>query len=274
MGWAAGSGVVPILPYVLLPLLTAALMTFQDPAGDARGDGGYILPQRPALTESMLDLRSFSVQTVTQSGPRTMRLIVGLGEIGNPWQAPSGFSANVSDIFVRTSVGGIRTLGDTGLQVRGSGGWHYHVRVTGFGSTLHAAPTEPGGAATLLEAPSVRVEGTNLVIDTAIPAGRYAYWVTSSVFSPLSPGGVMRPSESTSPLALQAARASGPTPVDVLASADDAQAFTTGTLAPVGETRDRQTLTLVGLGLAGLLLTIWATVQVWRRPASLMRTGQ
>ncbi|MFD1730583.1 glucodextranase DOMON-like domain-containing protein [Deinococcus malanensis] len=203
---------------MLLPLLTAALMTFQDPVGDARGDGGYILPQRPALTEPMLDLRSFSVQTVNQSGRRTMRLIVGLGEIGNPWQAPSGFSANVTDIFVRTSVGGSRTLGDTGLQVRGPGGWQYHLRVTGFGSTLHAAPTEPGGPSVLLAAPTVRVEGTRLVIDTGIPAGRYAYWVTSSVYSPLSSGGVMQPSESTSPLALQAARAGGPSPVDVLAS--------------------------------------------------------
>ncbi|MFC4637042.1 glucodextranase DOMON-like domain-containing protein [Deinococcus hohokamensis] len=252
---------------MFLPLLTAALMTFQDPAGDARGDGGYILPQRPPVTEAMLDLRTVSAQAVSGPGGRTLRFGVGLGQIGNPWQAPSGFSAAVIDIFVRTSVGGSRTLADTGLQVRGPGGWQYHLRLTGFGSSLEAAPTEPGGSPTPLAAPAVRVEGTRLVADTAIPAGNYAYWVTSSVYSPLTPAGLLKPSASRSPLALQAAREDAPTPVDVLAAPDDRLAFTAGTLAPVGQTRDRQTLTLAGLGLAGLLLTLWATVRVWRRGA-------
>lgn len=242
-------------------------MTFQDPAGDARGDGGYILPQRPAVSEAMLDLRSFSVQAVSGPGGRTLRLSVGLSQIGNPWQAPSGYSAGVIDVFVRTSVGGSRTLADTGLQVRGPGGWQYHLRLTGFGSKLEAAPTEPGASPTLLAAPTVQVDGTRLVADTAIPAGKYAYWVTSSVYSPLTPAGLLKPSASRSPLALQASRDDAPAPVDVLAAPDDTLAFTAGTLAPVGQTRDRQTLTLAGLGLAGLLLTLWATVRVWRRGA-------
>ncbi len=242
-----------------LPLLTAALLIIPDPAGDARGDGGYVLPRRPALSADALDLRSFRAEATG----RTMRFTVDFGQIGNPWNAPSGFSAGVTDIFIKTGPGGQQVLADTGLRTRNGVGWQYHLRITGFGSTLERV--EPDQPAQSLPAPTVRVEGTSLVIDAAVPAGAYGYWVTSSVYTPLSADGVLRPSTDTAPTALQAGRAGAPTPVDVLAPAGDVRAFSDDTLAPVGETREWPVIVLAVLGGAGLLLTVAATVAVWRR---------
>ncbi|WP_343216477.1 glucodextranase DOMON-like domain-containing protein [Deinococcus aestuarii] len=245
----------------MLTLLTAALVSFPDPAGDARGDGGYVLPTRPAVSEPALDLRGFQAQPQGQG----MRFTVALGRIENPWGARSGFSAGVTDIFVKTGVGGVRTLDHLRLNVTGTGGWAYHLRVTGFGASLRKVP-EGGGPPTPLPAPTVRVEGTSLVIDAAVPPGDYGYWVTSSVYSPLTPDGVLRPVTSPGPTSLQAGRPGAPVPVDVLLPSGDPAPFTQGTLAPVGATRDRRTLLLLGLGGLGLLTVVVATVAVWRRP--------
>ena len=80
--------------------------------------------------------------------------------------------------------------------------------------------------------------------------------------------GVLRPSTAQSPLALRVGREGAPTPVDVLAAPGDLLAFTAGTLAPVGQTRGTHTLTLAGLGLLGLALTVGATLFA-RRQGSL-----
>ncbi|WP_233218641.1 glucodextranase DOMON-like domain-containing protein [Deinococcus arcticus] len=241
--------------------LLAPTTTLSDPAGDARGDGGYVLPTRPALSPDMLDLRAFSAQPQGEG----MRFTVSFTALGNPWNLPSGYSAGVTDIFVKGPLGGQQVLADTGLRVRGQGGWAYHLRVTGNGATLVRADSQ--GALTRLPAPGVQVSGTSLVIDAAVPPGTHGYWVTNSVFTPLSASGVLRPVTQSGPTLLQAGRAQAPTPVDVLAPAGDAQVYSALTLAPVGETRDWVSLTLIGLGVGGLLLTVLATVTVWRRLA-------
>ncbi|MDL2344930.1 glucodextranase DOMON-like domain-containing protein [Deinococcus sp. MIMF12] len=250
-----------MLTLLTATLLTGTLLSVSDPAGDARGDGGYVLPRRPAVSEAALDLRSF------QAGPAGdgMRFTVGLERTENPWNAPSGFSANVTDIFVGGSVGGERELADLGLGTGGPG-WTYHLRVTGFGSALTRV-AEAGAEPTRLQDPSVRLEGTRLVIDAAVPPGRYAYWVTSSVYSPLTPAGVLRPVTTPGPAVLQAGRTGSPVPVDVLAPAGDVTPYTRGTLAPVGRARDTRALTLGALGGLGLLAVIVATLRSRRSPA-------
>ena len=50
-----------------------------------------------------------------------------------------------------------------------------------------------------------------------------------------------------------------------MAAPGDTQAYTRGTLAPVGETRDLVGIGLLALGGVGLLITVIATVAVWRR---------
>jgi len=243
----------------VLTVLTAALLVFSDPAGDARGDGGYVLPSRPAVSEAALDLRSFRVEP----GGEGTRFTVELGRLENPWGAAAGFSAGVTDIFVGSSVGGQRALDGLNLQAAG-GGWTYHLRVSPGGSTLRQHP-EGAAEAVTLAPPSTRLEGNALVIDSVVPPGRWAYWVTSSVYTPLSPDGVLRPVTVPGPARLQVARENAPVPVDVLLPSGDPSPFTRGTLPPVGERRDRRLLILAALGGLGLLLVTWATALIWRR---------
>jgi hypothetical protein len=242
-------------------LLSAALFSLIDPAGDSRGDGRYILPSRPAISAEALDLRRFQADA-QGSG---MRFTVDYGAAQNPWDLPLGFSAGVTDIFVKTGRGGLDTL--SGLNLRAGGGvWQYHLRVSGAGTTLEEVP-EGSQIPVRRTAPTVRLLGTSLIIDAAVPPGEYAYWVTSSVFSPLTPDGLLRPGTDTGPELLQAPRAGAPVPVDVLAPAGDLQAYETGTLASQGQVRDRRPLILTGLGALGLILTAAATLWLWRRGA-------
>ncbi|WP_043802100.1 glucodextranase DOMON-like domain-containing protein [Deinococcus gobiensis] len=240
-------------------LLSAALFSLTDPAGDAHGDGRYVLPSRPPVSAEAVDLRRF--QAAEQG--RGMRFTVDYGAAQNPWNLPSGFSAGVTDIFVKTGRGGLEPLSDLNLRAAG-GQWQYHLRVSGAGATLEEVP-EGAATPTRLADPAVRLSGTSLIIDAAVPPGRYAYWVTSSVFSPLTPDGLLRPGTDAGPGQLQATRTGAPVPVDVLAPAGDLQAYEKGTLAAQGEVRDPRPLLLTGLGALGLLLTAAATLWLWRR---------
>ena len=120
----------------MLSLLAAALLTIPDPAGDTRGDGSYTLPTRPPLSASALDLRELKVES--KNGK--LRLTVGLGAIQNPWNAPLGYSAGVLDIFVKSRLGGASVLPGLGFVTPAQQGWQYHIRVTGFGSSLEFVP--------------------------------------------------------------------------------------------------------------------------------------
>lgn len=239
--------------------LSAAAFAFADPAGDAHGDGQYILPTRPPISADALDLREFKAET----NGKTMQFTVGFGSTGNAWNLRSGFSDGVTDIFVRGGLGGESKLDSLNLAAA-NGGWQYHLRITGAGSRLERF-AEGGAAPSVLEAPKVTLQGTNLLIDTQIPAGDYGYWVTSSVYSPLTPDGLLRPIIQASPTALQVGRANAPVPVDVLAAAGDGSAYTTGQLASVGQTHDSRPWWLLGLGAVGLILTVLTTLRLWRQ---------
>ena len=237
--------------------LLAAALTFADPAGDAHGDGGYLLPQRPAVAAEALDLRSFGARP---SGSGT-RFTVGFGGQQNPWDIASGFSAGVTDIFVKTDAGGRRDLPGLNLRTAG-GGWQYHLQVSGAGARLERLS---GDELTRLPDPRVRMDGTELVIEApGLPFGRHAYWVTSSVYTPLSPDGRLVPTATANPSGLQASAARAPVPVDVLAGPGDRRAYTAGVLAAVGQTRDWRLLTLAGLGALGLVLTGLSVWRSWR----------
>lgn len=240
-----------------LALVAAAVLNFADPAGDAHGDGGYVLPLRPPVSAEALDLRSLTVEREGQ----TTRLTVGYGGQQNPWDLPSGFSAGVTDIYVRTDAGGQRTLPGLRLEVT-DGGWQYHLRVSGAGALLERYT---GEKREVLAQPEVRMDGPNLIIETPnLPEGEHAYWVTSSVYTPLSAEGRLTPSDTASASGLQASSENAPIPVDVLAAPGDRRAYTEGRLAAVGQTRDWRLLTLMGLGALGLLLTALATWRAWQ----------
>ncbi|WP_424951758.1 glucodextranase DOMON-like domain-containing protein [Deinococcus sp.] len=245
----------------MLSLLAAALLTIPDAAGDTRGDGSYTLPTRPALSAGALDLRELKVEN--QGGK--LRLTIGLGAVQNPWNAPLGYSAGVIDIFVKSRLGGATALAKLGFVTPPQQGWQYHLHLNGFGSSLEFVPdgqTAPQPRNTPL---TVQLSGSAVVIDTPIPAGQYSYWVTNSVYSPFTPDGMLHPGTGGGSASLIAPRNNGPIPVDVISGGDQARAYATGVLQPVGRARDRRALLLLGLAAAGLLLGLIATVRVWRK---------
>lgn len=252
-------------------LLAILLFSFLDPAGDATGSG-YIYPTQPSIDTSALDLREFEVSS--HSGK--LRFKVSLGSLQNPWNLPSGYSAGVIDIFVKTPRGGGRTLSDLQTKVAGSGGWEYHLRASGAGANLWQSGTSRSSSSSTsdninrnqqidLEAPSVSIRGSSLVIDSAIPAGKYAYWVTSSLYSPLSKTGILPQSTQPSVSAVQVSRPNMPIPVDVLAEAKDLSVYRTGLLSPVGASNDLRVWTLLLCAVASLLVAILASIKIRRR---------
>ncbi|WP_225429902.1 glucodextranase DOMON-like domain-containing protein [Deinococcus detaillensis] len=266
-----------LLAALLLPLPAAAvapppalLLSVPDPAGDASGDGSYQLPTRPAISASALDLRLFKAENVSGK----LRLSVSFGAIGNPWNAPAGYSGAVLDIFVKTAPGGISDLTGLGLRVAGSSGWQEHYRLDGFQVQHFSAPPQADQAAgqplrpvLAPDAPRVTLQGTELILDTDLNAGEYSYWVTSSVYSPFSPDGLLRPGGDTSASGLRSAREGTPVPVDVLLSGDQKQVYATGVLPAVGQIRDTRSVILLGLAIAGLLAAAVLSVLAWRRGA-------
>lgn len=244
-----------------LPSLAAALLSVPDPAGDVNGDGSYVLPR--ALVggaERALDLRELRAENVNGR----LRVTVGMGGAGNPWNAPNGLSAALVDVFVKTGLGGSRELGATGFSTAGGTGWQRHYQISGFG--VRAWSAAPDGTVTPgPEDARLTVQGTDLVLDTDVPAGRYSYWVTSSVYSPLTPDGALAPDVTGGPESLVVARAGLPAPVDVLMSGDQARAYVSSVLPENGELRDRRPLVLLGLAALGLVLAVLGTFRAWRR---------
>lgn len=255
------------------------LLSVTDPTGDALGDGSVTLPTQPAIRPEALDLRSFEVWPRGDS----LSFRVGFGALDNPWNAPSGFSAQTLDIFVGTRTGGETRLADLNMVTGGGSGWQYHLRVTGFGGYWSAAPemadsvtqVASGSAgiagavgAALPPPPQVMVEGGNtLVIHTDLPRGRYLYWVTSSVYSPFSATGVLSPGGS-GPFAVTSPQGDStlPVPLDVLAEEDSPQPFNLAMLSPVGRLTDLRPWLLWALGLLSLGLGLAASVLLWRTP--------
>ncbi len=238
------------------------LLTLSDPVGDVRGDGSYTLPS--ALVggiERSLDVRELRADNV---GGKLV-LTVGLGGTDNPWNAPRGFSAILLDVFVKTDYGGQLALGDTGFSAPPGSGWQRHYQVSGFATRAWAADKD-GTVRPLGKVPDVRLEGSALILATDLAAGSDSYWVTSRIYSPLTPKGFLEPQVDAGEAGLGAPRPGMPSPVDVLASGDQARLYAERVVPPSGQRRDRRPLILLGVAVGALLLTLVATVRAWRRP--------
>jgi C-terminal binding-module, SLH-like, of glucodextranase len=254
---------VPLLSAFLLPLLSTTLLSVSHPANGARGDGSYQLPAAPLLDPSALELRELQVQD--EDGHLSFR--VGLGSAANPWNAPLGWSAGVLDIFVKSRLGGATVLADTGFSTPGNAGWQYHLRVSGFDALTEFVPDGATVAQLRPVRPLPSLQGSTLVVKSSIPSGQYSYWVTLSLYSPLAPGGVVRPVVSSAPGVLRSASEGAPTPLDVIAGGNTLQAYPRGILEPLGQTRDRRALLLAGLGGLGLLACLLVTALLIRQRA-------
>ena len=253
-----------ILASVLSPILAAALLpgtlllSVPDPAGDATGDGSYLLATRPALSASTLDLRLLRAEDLGGK----LGLSISLGAVGNPWNSPAGFSGVVLDVFVKTQVGGVRELSGLGLRTPSNDGWQEHYRIDGF-SVQHFS-VGGDGKVSRAAAPTVRLEGTDVVIGTNLRAGQYSYWVTASAYTPLSPDGYLRPSGDTT-VGLRSAREGTPVPLDVLLSGDQKGVYASAELPSVGVVRDERALHLLWAALGALVVAGIAGIVAWRR---------
>jgi hypothetical protein len=246
-------------------LAVAATLLFSsfDTSGDFLGDGHYVLPQiLTPLEQKSLDLRSLEVYN--RSGK--LELDVGFSSLQNVLNSPLGFSTNYLDIFIKTSVGGQTRLGDTGFNTPVSSGWQWHLTITPFQTRLERqiknenAPRNQAASGI-----KIRSEGSRMVIQTQIPAGKYGYWITSRIFDPLSEKGYAVPSSDPNPNRLYSPIADSPAVVDLMAGGNPATAYLERTLEPLGEVIDRRPLFLLILIGVSLLFTLIATVQVWIR---------
>jgi len=245
------------------PAVAAALLlSLFDPSGDTSGDGTYRLP--PFLTQeerSSLDLRS--LEAFSQGGKLLLK--VGFSSLANPLQSPSGFSVPYLDVFIKTDVGGQITLGDTGFKTPLNSGWQYHLTLTGFSQRLESQLKGAVQPSSVQATWKVSTEGSKVVIATDLPAGKYAYWVMSSLFDPLTPKGYAEPSAQDGPYDLYASLPQSPHPVDVLLEGDQKTAYAKRVLEELGEVVDRRPIILLLVGALGLVLALWGTVKVWRK---------
>ena len=258
--FAARLTLAALLPLMLGSAAPASLLSVTDPAGDAQGDGSYQLPARPTMNASQFDLRALQVQDIGGK----LQLAVTLGSVGNPWNAPAGFSGVVLDVFIKTGPGGASALTGLGLRVPSDSGWQEHYRVNGF-VRQHFRVDGAGKAVLQKDAPSVKLDGTELILTTNLEAGSYRYWVTSSLYTPLGKDGFWRPGGDSGTNDLRSARAGSPAPLDVLLAGDQRPIYTSGVLPGVGQVIDVRALTLLGIAAAGLLIAIIAGVIAWRR---------
>jgi len=252
-----------VISAAALPPAQSVLLSVADPAGDVRGDGSYALPvTMRGLMERSLDLREFRVEN--HAG--RLRLVVGMGGLDNPWESPRGFSAVMLDVYVKTDYGGKREIGEKeqDFVTPPGSGWQRHYRVTGFGTRAWTADRD-GNAREDARLPTVTAAGSAVVLDTNLPAGKYSYWVTARVYSPLTPEGFVPPEVGADEAGLGVARADAPSAVDVLYAGDQARAYQSHVLPATGELHDRRPLALLFLAAAGLVTAILATFRAWRR---------
>lgn len=242
--------------------MAAALFSLPDPAADAHGDGSYVLPSQPALRESAFDIRSLRAEN---AGGK-LQLVISLGSVENPWHAAGGWSGVTLDIFVKTQSGGDTALADLGLITPGDSGWQEHYRLNGFETLHERVPDGQDKPVTLNDHPQLSLRGTDITLLTQLPASEhYAYWVTSSAYTPFNASGVLPASGNGGPNDLRSARASSPAPLDVLYSGDQRSVYLSGVLPPVGQSTNYHALILLGLAVLSLLLAAALALPLWRR---------
>ncbi|GEM48584.1 hypothetical protein DC3_42190 [Deinococcus cellulosilyticus NBRC 106333 = KACC 11606] len=227
------------------------------------GDGTYHLPENLSATDrNSLDLRSF----VASDEDGKLSLDIGLGGLSNPLDAPLGFSTPILDIFIKTRVGGSTTLGDTGFETPPGQGWQYHLHLSGFNKEFYRVPRLTPEKLNP-EDIKVSTSGTTIKVQTPIPAGQYEYWVTVSLFDPLTPAGLVTPVNDNNPYHLTSRLNNPPAPVDVLAQGDQSRSYIQRTLPPVGDLQDFRPWILLIMGTLGMVGVVISTIVLMNRRA-------
>ena len=227
------------------------------------GDGGYTLPSR--VDASTLDLRIFTAMDV--NGKLEFRLT--MDRVTNAEHAPNGFSGPIFEIFMADARGGEEQLGATGFMTPPSHGWQYRLSVNGFTSSMvpsnKRVTASDSGSTVASMALKVRTEGSDVVIDTDLPAKQYAYWAMVGLYDPLTQTGFKHPTDRWTPPQLASPIPDAPPALDVLFRDSQVGLYASRIVPAVNEPVTR-TSPLLLTGLAGLCLALGTTLWgVFRR---------
>ncbi len=234
---------------------STTLFSVTDLPGDAYGDGTYRLPT--GINPANLDLRTFTAEN--NNGALELRLT--MARLENPRGAPLGFSIPVFDLFIgptrsssiRTQTQALKTSFDgLGFQTSPGTGWQYHIRVTGWS----AQGSDSSGKSF---ASNAHVEGTEVVILTALPTDEYAYWGFVSLYDPLTADGLAHPETAPSEKLTAAVRGSPP-PLDLLSDASQKVLYQTREVKALANSSEDRSVSLLYIGILGLSLALVATI--------------
>ncbi|SNZ03121.1 Carbohydrate binding module (family 6) [Natronoarchaeum philippinense] len=129
------------------------IATFDDPAGDDYGPGGYTYPTAGAFEEGTFDLRSVTVEQT----PSIYQFTFEVENLNDGFGGDFGFSPHMFVMWVRDpdkSGGTTQTLPDLGANATFEAPWHYRVEISGF---TKSAVTASGATVTDDDGNAVRV---------------------------------------------------------------------------------------------------------------------
>lgn len=249
----------------MIPLAILALLTLQDPANDALGDG-TLTPPTAAIHSSIApyDIREFAVLD-----EETLGFAITMGSLSNPLELPYGFSFPIIEVYFGDGETGANALlPGSGMRLAEGESWRYAVQLTGDRVQLFEADLE-GEVRDISERVPLEVTTAGTTITVRTPLARpetLTIYAITGMYSPFTASGWQPLSREPSPWAF-AGEADYPV-LDVLASTAEGQqsAIATGELSSILVTRVREpwspwlTVMLGGLVIAliGVIGRIWA----------------
>lgn len=117
----------------IITMQRTEVLAFLDPLGDDNGAGTLKYPTNPVFKPGVFDLVKFQVFTDDQN-VYFRATFKDLG--GNPWSGPNGWSLQLLQIYVLTTLRIMPNTTAPGLNVKIYPGWHYLITATpGWGDT-------------------------------------------------------------------------------------------------------------------------------------------
>lgn len=244
-------------------LAASLLLSLSDPIGDANGDGTYQLPSSLSDEQkASLDLRSFEAYNNNGS----LQLEIGLSALANPLNSPMGFSVPEIDVYIKTALGGAHILGSSGFRTPNTSGWQYHIKINPFRARIFEQKEGQSKATErAIEDFKLKIEtkGSKVIINSTISNTAYSYWVTTSLYDPLTPDGIQMAGTMAGPYTLATSLPHSPSAIDVLYEKRQSGLYATRVLPPIGKNEDHRPWFLLAIGMVAALVSLVLTAAIW-----------
>lgn len=259
----------------MISLALAVLLHFQDPIGDAVGNGSL----QPPTAAIYRDLAALDINAFTLYDTATLSFALSFVQLDNPYGLPNGFSLPIIELYfedTKASAGSTTLLPGSMMSLPAGRSWHYAVKLTGDAALLYQGfndepPIELGSTHSIL----LELDTTTLMVTTSLPRPESLriYGMVGN-YTAFNETGWQSISSSPSPWAYSSETQTRPV-VDVLTSSFEAQqqAIDTGILPPMQVTQSSSTWQI--LMVAGLLIAVLGVFarHFWRRPAPAIAPG-